>query len=568
MGKHEPLKKKDMAAATAVAEKTVSKTGKGKKIGLTIGIIAGVLIAACVAVCAVAANSQTMLGKTDVLGVDVSGKTRQQVEDLWAKQVDQICDQTTVTVKLDGEEAKKLSLTELGATITPEDAAKTAWDAGHGGNFITNGVALVRSWFQQTSVKPPLTIDEKTLKSTAGAVAKKLSCKPVDGAYRIDPEKTDGFYVTKPADGRKADADALASALLKELQQGTLQPVECRYDVLAAKGVDLNKISKKIKKAVNAKYDHDTGGVTDSRSGVRFDVEKAQQLLDKAEAGKEFVVPAKFKTAAITSEKLKKVMFRDVLGSYTTNVGGSAERLNNVRLAAEQINGCVYNSGEDFYYNDTVGERTAERGFQAAPAYVGGKTVDQVGGGICQVSSTLYYAVMLSNLEILIREEHQFAPSYITFGCDATVSWGGPEFAFRNNTDYPIKIVTSYYDNTLTVQIYGTKVDDTYVQIVSETQSSTDYKVVYEKTKDLYEGEEVEEQSPYVGYYVETWRNVYSGDGELISSTFEDSSNYEARDQIIKVGTKKRAEEKKDTKETTKTEKNTDTQKTTSTKTN
>ena len=162
--------------------------------------------------------------------------------------------------------------------------------------------------------------------------------------------------------------------------------------------------------------------------------------------------------------------------------------------------------------------------------------MDEIGGGICQTSSTLYLACLRSNLEITERYAHRYVPAYITAGMDATVSWGGPDYKFTNNSLYPIKIVTYWNDNNVTVEILGTKVDDSYVEMVSETVDVIPWETVYEETDELAPGEKQEIQTPYTGYVVQTWRNVYAGDGSLLSSTFEATSNYESRDQIIRIG--------------------------------
>ena len=140
----------------------------------------------------------------------------------------------------------------------------------------------------------------------------------------------------------------------------------------------------------------------------------------------------------------------------------------------------MLNCGDQFSYNDAIGPTTADYGFYAAPGYVGGKTVDVYGGGVCQVSSTLYYATLKADLEIVMRYCHQYAPGYIKWGCDATVYDGFPDFIFANNTDYPIKIVTYWNDNNVTVEILGTKVDDSYVDMVSETVGVIPRETVYE----------------------------------------------------------------------------------------
>ena len=175
----------------------------------------------------------------------------------------------------------------------------------------------------------------------------------------------------------------------------------------------------------NASYDKETGAIVPEEAGADFDVDEAQRLLDAAAPGETVTVPAQVELPAVTAEELEQVLFRDVLGEARTHVGGTSARRSNVKLSAASINEYVMNSGDVFSYNDVVGQRTAARGYQAAPAYVQGETVDEIGGGICQTSSTLYLACLRSNLEITERYAHRYVPAYITAGMDATVSWGG-----------------------------------------------------------------------------------------------------------------------------------------------
>ena len=194
------------------------------------------------------------------------------------------------------------------------------------------------------------------------------------------------------------------------------------------------------------------------------------------------------------------------------------------------------NTGDVFSYNGVVGQRTAANGYQAAPAYVKGETVDEIGGGICQTSSTLYLACLRSNLEITERYAHRYIPAYITAGMDATVSWGGPDYKFTNNTQYPIKIVTAYADGYLTVKVLGTNVDGTSVKMTNEWLSTTPYEVVYEDDSTLPAGTEKVKTSPYTGYKYRTYRNVYDANGKLISSTYEATSDYKSRDKVVLRG--------------------------------
>ena len=527
-----PLQEDRPAETAAVPAK---KSGK-KTVLLATGIALAVLVLAAV-VCIVGHSSKKILSGTEMLGVDMSGLTLEEAQERWREQGASACGRTQIELLVDGTAEWQVSLSALGTSVRAEDAAEAAWSSSHSGRFFTDGWRLVRSWFEKTDVLPPLTVDDETLRSVTGQIAEQLSYAAVDASYRLEDGKTDGFYITKAADGRTIDGERLHTDLLDQMCRGDLSPIVCSYTRIEAVPLDLDAVNAAIGgEKVEAGCDKTNGGLIQSRPGVSFDLEQAKAMVEAAEPGQELEIPAEITYPKVTTEELQKVLFRNVLGTCTTSVGGTAARRCNVRLSAAAIDDCILNPGEEFNYNAVVGKRTTARGYQAAPAYVGGKTVDEVGGGICQTSSTLYYAALLSNLQIVVRSAHQFAPSYITFGCDATVSWGGPDFIFRNNTDYPIKIVTYYSGENLTVKIYGTKTDDTYVRMMSKTLSSTDWKTIYQETDELAPGEQRVEQYPYTGYYVKTWRNVYSGDGTLLSSNVEDVSDYDSRNKIVLVG--------------------------------
>lgn len=513
------------------------KRSAGRIAGLAAGIAVGVLAAAYIAVCTAAAAGGTTLRGTRVLGVDVGGLTAQQVQDKWQQEGDAACRKETIDLTLEDQVIGTVNLTELGVSVTPQEAAQAAWNAAHGGNFFVNGYHLIRSWFGDTQAQVQWDLDAGQLSQRAESLSRELSRDPVDGAYRMEEGKGDGFYVTKAADGRTIDGDKLARALHQAVTTRCMDPIPCVSTITQGKPLDLAALEQEIGgQGKNASYDRSTGQVVEGRIGVTFDVAGAEKLVEDAQPGQEIVIPAQITYPTVTKAELEKVLFRDVLASCTTYVSGAWGRIQNVRKAAQNISGTVLNCGDQFSYNDAIGPTTADYGFYAAPGYVGGKTVDVYGGGVCQVSSTLYYATLKADLEIVMRYCHQYAPGYIKWGCDATVYDGFPDFIFANNTDYPIKIVTYWNDNNVTVEILGTKVDDSYVEMVSETVDVIPWETVYEETDELAPGEKQEIQTPYTGYVVQTWRNVYAGDGSLLSSTFEATSNYESRDQIIRIG--------------------------------
>ena len=293
------------------------------------------------------------------------------------------------------------------------------------------------------------------------------------------------------------------------------------------------------KEGKNATLDKNNGyKIVAEQYGAKYSLDDSISAFNKASEGSTFEVKAKAIIPSITKEDLKKNLFKDVLGEYTTTVNGTSVRRNNVRLAGEKCN-VILLPGEEFSYNQTVGKRTKENGFGEAGAYSNGETVQEVGGGVCQTSSTLYNAVVLANLEVTQRTNHTYISSYVPIGRDATVSWGGPDFKFKNNRDYPIKIEATYAGGKLTCKIIGTDVDGSYVKFTSERTGDVAYNTKYENDDTIPEGQQVTKQAGSNGGKAVSYRLVYDKNGKLISKKKEASSYYKGHEAIIAVGTKK-----------------------------
>ena len=523
----------------APAEKSRSA---GKTAGLVIGIVLGVLVLGYGAACAAAqmVYGHAALPNTTVLGLDVSGMSAQEAEQLWQEKGAAALESTAIDLTRDGQTVGSVTLAELGVTVKPLYISRAAGcdsASDHPLTVVASGWELLRSYLRPTDVTPQLDLDGAKLTDTCETLADTLDCTLVDGSYRL--ENGQGLYITKPRDGEKLDGGALRTLLEQRLAARDLSPAACVYRERQAAALNVQALHDELEgKTVSAVCDKATGRPTQSHVGVTFDVAVVQSQLDAAAPGAEFLADAEVQFPAVTTEELETAMFRDVLGTSTTKCAGPWGRHQNIRLAAKAINGNIYNPGEEFWYNAAVGQRTEARGFQPAAAYSGGRTVTSIGGGICQVSSTLYYATLLSDLKIVLRYAHMFDPGYMPVtGCDATVSWGGPDFAFRNDTDYPIKIVTSYNDDTneLTVTIMGTRVNDNYVVMTNQFLSYSEFKVVYKEDESVSPGDQVVDQYGHNGYEVRTYRNVYDGEGKLLRSTVEATSDYDRGDKIILV---------------------------------
>ena len=278
--------------------------------------------------------------------------------------------------------------------------------------------------------------------------------------------------------------------------------------------------------------------VIDEVVGCSFDVDAAQQLWGAAEPAAEVRIPMSVTWPAVTGQQLRDSLFHDLLGACTTSYWNSSpNRISNVELASSKIDGTILYPGDIFSYNTVVGERTLEGGFLPAPAYVDGDVKDEVGGGACQVSSTLYAATLFAFLETVERTNHYFPVSYMQLGTDATVTIpdGGNvmDLKFKNNKSHPIKIVTysevdeDNYVRDLTFEIWGTLEDDDYMPVEFDNSwgwsltydrfidpaypDRPGYKIKLEHEKYYFTDEQGE------GYRTLTYRRVYDMDGNLVA---------------------------------------------------
>lgn len=301
---------------------------------------------------------------------------------------------------------------------------------------------------------------------------------------------------------------------------------------------DLQYISQQVsKEPVDAVMDPQTFTVTEDVYGCGFDIEKAAEVVGLAAPGETVEIPMVAIEPQVTAQALSSVLYRDVLSTYTAVASSNADRNVNLSLACKAINGMILYPGEVFSYNDALGERTTEKGYKAGASYSGNETVYTVGGGICQVSSTVYYCALNADLQIVERYCHSFATGYMPLGMDATVNWGTLDFKFRNNTAYPIRIEASSEGGSVTVSLIGTDEKDYYVKMENEVIRTYTYATSYQvmpsdNAKGYKDGEII--TTPYTGYDVNTYRCKYNKETDsLISRDFEDLSDYNKRDKVV-----------------------------------
>ena len=206
-----------------------------------------------------------------------------------------------------------------------------------------------------------------------------------------------------------------------------------------------------------------------------------------------------------------------LISEYTTTTTNNKNRNTNIQLSAAAINGRTVLAGDIFSFNGTTGERTAEKGYREAAAISGGQSRDEIGGGVCQTSSTLFNAVARADLEIIERNPHAWPSNYVEKGFDATVNWPGLDFKFRNNTEWPVFIVAGYNNRKVTVSIYGmTLGSGVRIDLESEVTrtfakpTGTNYVI----NTSLPSGVSKKTVNAREGYEVQTWKVWYQGNRE------------------------------------------------------
>lgn len=240
--------------------------------------------------------------------------------------------------------------------------------------------------------------------------------------------------------------------------------------------------------AVNDSLDMDTYQFVNGSYGYSFDLVEVKRSLTQAGYGETVTVTMEYQEPEILGDG---VYFRDVLGTCETKHNTNENRNTNLRILCAALNGVIIQPGEEFSYNETLGERTAEKGYLPAPAYSGSRLVDSIGGGVCQGSSTLYNCVLLADLEVVTRLCHGATISYLPLGLDAAVNWGTTDFVFRNNWNFPVKIEAEVSDGYVKMKILGTDEKDYYIKMTSGYDDSHDgyitavsYKNKYDKETD------------------------------------------------------------------------------------
>ena len=496
-----------------------------------------------------------ILNNVSIGGVDVGGMTPKQAADALHRATDLTFSVEDMVIQLP-DTTIRLSPQDTGAKLNVDAAVEAAYNYGRVGTEAEKQQAKAQTLVgvHNIALLPYLELNTAYIRQVLNDYSATLDSSYSPSTYVLEGEKP-------VLEGELFDENAPCQTLV--LTTGTpgqhLEMEDVYNDILDAysfnqffvtveslstsdlpKDLNLDAIFEEYcTEPVDAVMNMETFEVTYELYGYTFDLEAAREKLATAGYGQTIEIPMTYLVPEVLGKDLAEMLYRDVLGSCQTPHTNDANRNTNLKLACKAINGYVLYPGDVFDYNKIVGQRTEAAGYKPAGAYANGETVQELGGGICQVSSTLYYSALIADLDIVTRKNHSYLSSYIDPGMDATVSWGGPEFRFRNSTNYPVRIVAEVSGGYVKIQLIGTDEKDYYVEMKYKFVSTEKFDTVtkeyeFDNEEGYKDGDIV--QTGIDGKTVKTYKCKYDKKtGKLLSETLEATSTYKRRDQVVAV---------------------------------
>ena len=515
-----------------------------------------VLVLAVIAMVVALRNTDTddgrILNNVIVAGVNIGGMTPEQAQSAVENAVGDSYSATAMEVKLPDTVLTFLP-EDTRVTLDVEAAVQAAYNYGRVGTPDEIKRAEAQSLVGQyvMDLMPYLQLEAAYIHDTLEVYGKTFNSSYSSTSHSLEGAKpgltADTFNEAAPCQvlvirigtpGRNLDVEKIYTAVLEAYCNRNFRVDASLAPEEKPELPDLDALFEEYcSTPVDAYMDMETFAVTGEVYGYTFDLDAAREQVANAGFGDTLRIPMEYIIPEVRTADLAASLYADVLGTVQTAHTANADRNTNISLACQAINGIILQPGDEFSFNDVVGERTAARGYRKAPAYSSGETVSELGGGICQVSSTLYYSVLLAELEVTARQNHSYVSSYIPMGMDATVSWGGPEFKFRNNTSYPIRIEAEISGGYVTVRLMGTDKRDYYVEmeydVAGYLKPETEYKEFeYDNEEGYKDGDVIQKGS--TGYVVDTYKNKIDKEtGEKIGDEYVTRSSYRPHNEII-----------------------------------
>lgn len=508
------------------------KEYKNKKIKITIITIFSIIFLLIISTIFAILNigKETIINGVTIEGIDISGLSKTEA-------IDKL--NNLYQAKMEKEIGLKykdyvttLNLTVVEVNYEVEKAVNEAYIIGKDSNIFINNYVILFTIIGKKNIDVNMNLNEEIIKQTIDDIGVKLPGVVIDSSYSREGDK---LIITKGQKGIYIDSQVLIDKVKDNLNNINIIEDDIEIPVVnkEPQNIDIQKIHDEIyKETKDAYYTKNPFTVYPEVEGVNFDVESAKTILQ--EERDEYEIPLIITKPKVTLKDIGTEAFPDKLSTFTTRYDvSSKDRTTNLNIACQKINEKVVLPEETFSYNKALGVRSVATGYKNAKVYSNGEVVDGIGGGICQISSTLYNSALMANLEIVERRNHQFVTSYVPAGRDATVVYGMTDFKFKNTRKYPIRIVASAKNGIATVSIYGIKEENEYTFTFStKTIASIPFTTKYVDDNTLPVGKERVKQKGANGLKTETYITKMLN-GKVISTNLLSKDTYDAMTRII-----------------------------------
>lgn len=535
---NEEIKKEDVKKARktrrAVAKHWDEFDKKNnKKMFIIAAIIVIILLVLSTGFALVNVSNENIIAGITVDGIKVQGLSKEQLKELVENKIEEKIN-NEIKVYVDNEE-QTILLSQIELTYNIEKAIDEAYQLGRGKNIFVNNFEILKTILLGNDINLETTYNQELLNNIVKDIKNKIPNVVINPTYCIEENE---LIITKGTKGLTIDEKELKNKIIRKIKLSSNEDIKIVTFMTEPENINIEKIYEEVHTEVqDAYYTTNPFQIYAEVKGIDFDIEAAKELLK--EEKEEYIIALTITEPQKTTSDIGTEAFPDKLSTFSTRYDATnLTRTTNLRIAINKINGVVVMPGETFSYNKTLGKRTSEAGYKDAAGYSGGKVVQMIGGGICQISSTLYDAVVYANLEIVERHNHAFTTSYVGAGKDATVVYGSLDFQFKNSRKYPIKIEGYIQNGIATVNIYGIKEENEYdIEISTTILNYIPYNIIYEDDATLEAGKEVVTQGGQKGCKSITYK-ILKQNGKEVSRSVLSTDTYSAMNKYITRGTK------------------------------
>ena len=482
-------------------------------------------------------NNSNIIEGVYVNGINLSGLSRDEATKKLSEEFSKKLD-SSITLNYNDYNSELIPSQGLEACYNISAAIDVAHSIGRSDNLIKNNYEILTSLLGGMQIDVNLQYNSDKLDEYVNMISIEIPGLVKQPHYYI---QDNNLIIENGTTGIELLQEETKDLLISNIEErDSSNSINLPTKISEPEPIDINTIHDEIySEPKNAYFIKEPFELNTGSSGIDFDmtIDDAKSLL--SEEKEMYTIPLKLIPPEIGVAELGNEIFIHNLGSFSSNYKESnVNRTINVKLATSKINNVILLPGEEFSYNKIVGKRTYENGFRSASIYTSSGVVDGIGGGICQVSSTLYNAALLANLEIVERKNHRYAVSYVPLGTDATVSYGSIDFKFKNNRNYPIKIVASCQNGVCSITILGIKEEVEYEVLISTNKLKTiPFTTKYVEDNSMMAGTQKQTQYGDNGYKYETFKTLKLN-GTIVSTEKISNDSYTPLTRIIRIGTK------------------------------